>query len=207
MVPTSRPLTSWGAPPTGVPWLTAAIVARPATTRHFSSGLWTSALKWTLPRYERSIPINGNTDVPDEIIKLHAKHFDLIFYQFYATWFDQELLLDRFARLSGGRPILHGDSCYTTPKENMPDPYGPQCVSQEIRVEYFRESMYNALARDDFVGWCWCGWMDRWESQEPGKQHSGFQDPFGAFDRLLAQAMKEFSDKMYDVARGIHGPS
>lgn len=145
--------------------------------------------------------LNGNTDAPDELIKIAAKHFDLIFYQYYALWEDQKVLLDRIRCLTG-KAIFHGDSCCSVPDEHMPNPFGPHCASQEQRVERFRELFYNAFARPDFVGWDWCGWLDLWEvAARPGKQHSGIQDAFGEF-YPIQEAMTEFSAQMYDVATG-----
>ncbi|MDP6041242.1 MAG: hypothetical protein QGG64_22020 [Candidatus Latescibacteria bacterium] len=144
---------------------------------------------------------NGNMDVPDEIIALHGKHFDLVFFQFYSNWYDLEALLNRFERVTG-KAILHGDSSFSSPKENMPDPYGPQCVNQEVRARHFVESFYGAFSRPDFVGWDWCGWMDNWQAFKPGKQHSGIQDPFGNFDQPIVDAMRRFSEEMYSLANG-----
>ncbi len=161
-------------------------------------------------RYDRNHLIfgdklNGNTHtyIPDDLIRVAAKHYDLLFYQYYALWEDQEILLDRFARLTH-KPIFHGDSACSVPNDRMPDPFGPHCADQEERVERFRELFYNAYARPDFVGWNWCGWMDAWASHQPGKQHSGVQDPFGTF-YPIQEAMRRFSAEMYEVAAGLDG--
>jgi agarase len=143
--------------------------------------------------------LNGNTDMTDDLIQIAAKHFDLIFYQYYALWGDQQVLLDRFARLTG-KAILHGDSCCSVPDEHMPNPFGPHCADQQDRVFKFNDMFYNTYAQPDFVGWNWCGWMDLWEpAARPGKQHSGVQDAFGTFYPIL-EAMLKFSEEMYDLA-------
>jgi hypothetical protein len=147
--------------------------------------------------------LNGNTDLADSQILTAAKHSDLIFYQYYAFWEDQEALLDRFAQLTD-KAIFHGDSCCSVPQEHLPDPYGPHCSDEAERVERAQEMLQNAFARPDFVGWNWCGWMDFWEQQEPGKQHSGVQDAFGNF-YPIQNAMAEFSTRLYDVASGTTG--
>ncbi len=116
--------------------------------------------------------------MPDEIIELHGKHFGLCCFQYYSNWYDLEMLLNRFERITG-KAILAGDGCFAILKEQMPDPYGPQCVNQEVRVNCFKEAFYNAFTRKDFVGWNWCGWLEYWQSYKEGKQHSGLQDPFG----------------------------
>ena len=142
--------------------------------------------------------LNGNTDTPKEIIEVAAKHFDLIFFQYYAFWKDLEPWLDRCAAATGGnKPLFHGDAAVSVPNTNMPDPFGPQCKDQYERVEKFKELYYNAFKRTDFVGWNWCGWMDSWEvGGQIGKQHSGIQDPFGLF-HPVGEALKEFSGDLY----------
>ena len=60
-----------------------------------------------------------------------AVKFDLLFYQYYALWDEQEILLDRFARLTH-KPIFHGDSACSVPDEKMPDSSGPHCVDQNV---------------------------------------------------------------------------
>lgn len=142
---------------------------------------------------------NGNTDVPDEIIALHGKHFDLVFFQYYANWYDLELLLDRFARITG-KALFHGDSSYSVPKKEMPNPYGPQCANQEVRAERFKESFNGAYARKDFVGWNWCGYVEYWAALRADKQHSGIQDAFGKWHQPVADEMRKFSEGLYKVA-------
>ncbi len=143
--------------------------------------------------------------VPPEHIAMAAKHFDLLFFQKYAVWTDLEPLLDQFRQHGAGKPCYMGDSSINVPKENLPDPFGPQVANQSIRAEAFREAFYNAFAREDFVGWDWCGWMDQWVDDPTNLQardprHAGVQDPFGRYDQPIQQMMKQFSAEMYDIA-------
>lgn len=142
--------------------------------------------------------LNGNTDTPEEIIEVAARHFDLIFFQYYAFWEDLEPWLERCARATRGeKPLFHGDSSVSVPNANMPNPFGPHCKDQYERADRFRELYYNAFKRTDFVGWNWCGWMDSWEvGGQIGKQHSGIQDPFGLF-YAVAQELKKFTEVLY----------
>ena len=176
--------------------------------------------------------LNGNRfglETPMELIALCGKHFDLIYFQKFTVWADLERLLDRFAHFGGGKPSYMGDSSINVPNEIMPDPFGPQCVNQEVRAEVFKEVFYKSFARKDFVGWDWCGWMDLWaKDPDPARaaraekaaiaaakaagrplrlrrrdpRHGGLQDPFENYDQPIQRAMKEFSEKMYDVAVG-----
>jgi hypothetical protein len=74
----------------------------------------------------------------------------------------------------------------------------PHYENQRDRAEAFSELMRNCFLRTDFVGWNWCGWMDRWESVQPRRQHSGIQDPFGKHYPIV-EAMKKFSEEMYAI--------
>lgn len=148
--------------------------------------------------------LNGNTDTPDSVVALAAKHFDLIFYQMYGYWEDQKPLIERWSAVAR-KPLFNGDSSYAVPYPEMPDPYGPHCATQEDRARAFSEFAHNAFARPDFVGWTWCGWMDGLKTQQKDKQHSGLQDPWGRFYTPLTAAMAGFSAGMYDVARNGAG--
>ncbi len=145
--------------------------------------------------------LNGNTGVPDEILKLAGKHMDLVFYQFYGRYADQAATLDKYAELTG-KAVFNGDSAYSVPDEHMRNPYGSHCRDQDERAEWFREFVMQAFARPEFVGWNWCGWMDSWEERQVNKQHSGIQDPFGRKYEPITRAMAEFGGKMYSIARG-----
>jgi hypothetical protein len=146
-------------------------------------------------------------DVPDEHIALFAKHFDLLFFQKYAVWEDLEPLLDQFRKYGGGKPCFVGDGSMNVANENMPDPFGPRCASQEIRARVFKEAFYRSFARYDFVGWDWCGWLDLWVSDPDNlkardPRHAGVQDPYGNYDQPIQKEMRDFADKMYDIATG-----
>ncbi len=145
--------------------------------------------------------LNGNTDTPDEIVTLADKYMDLVFYQYYAHWDGQKPLLDRWGSLTG-KAFFQGDSSFSVPNENMPDPYGPHSADQDERARLFIEAFENCFARKNYVGWDWCGWMDSWETNQPGKQHSGVQDPSGNFHEPIAKAMADFSKNMYEIAAG-----
>ena len=144
--------------------------------------------------------LNGNTDPQDSIVKIAAKHMDLIFYQMYGYWEEQKPLLDRWARLTA-KPTFNGDSAYSVPYEEMPNPFGPHCRDQQDRARRFREFGEKAFARPDFAGMSWCGWIDGLKAHQKDKQHSGLQDPWGHLYRPLTDAMTAFSARMYDIAR------
>jgi hypothetical protein len=143
--------------------------------------------------------------VPTKHIELFAKHFDLIFFQKYATWHDLEPLLDLFRKHGHGKPCYLGDGSINVAKERMPDPFGPRSANQMIRANRFREACIGSFTRRDLVGWDWCGWMALWVEDPDNLQardprHAGLQDPFGRYDQPFQQEMKSFADNLYDVA-------
>ena len=143
--------------------------------------------------------LNGNSNTPDQIVRLADKHMDLIFYQYYALLEDQVALLERWTRLTD-KPFFMGDSSLSVPSVQAPDPYGPHCRSQEDRAERFTRMFNDLFSRPRYVGWSWCGWMDSWKDLQDNKQHSGLQTPFGAFHEPMRKAMAEFSANMYTIA-------
>ena len=66
----------------------------------------------------------GPNHLPDGIIALAGKYMDVAFYQFYGPYEEQRGLMDRFSKLTR-KPLFNGDSCYSVPEANMPNPYGP----------------------------------------------------------------------------------
>ncbi|MCP5113417.1 MAG: hypothetical protein GY953_21495 [bacterium] len=147
--------------------------------------------------------LNLNSPLPDDIIRLYAKHFPVIVYQYYgATWEDHRLVLDRLRRLTGGMPVFCADSSWSVKDPpRMPDTLGPQCANFEIAARRMSEVYRAAFARPDFLGWGWCGWMDQWESAEPFMQHGGLQDAFGKWHQPLADAFSDFGNEMYAIAQ------
>ncbi len=146
--------------------------------------------------------LNLNSPLPDEIVRLYAKHFPVIVYQYYgATWEDHRRVLDRLRLVGGGAPAFGADSCWSVPDPpRMPDPLGPQCADHAVAARRMEEVFRSAFARPDFVGWGWCGWMDQWESVEPYMQHTGLQDAHGKWRQPLADAYAAFGKELYEVA-------
>lgn len=144
--------------------------------------------------------LNGNTDVSDELLKVVSKHCDILFWQHYANSGEHLALLDRAARVTG-MPQMNGDASLSSPDEHVTNPLGPHYETQEARAVAYRQLMRDCYARTDFLGWDWCGWLDRWEVVQPMRQHSGVQDAFGQYHPIVKE-MKAFSDEMYDVALG-----
>jgi len=65
-----------------------------------------------------------------------------------------------------------------------------------------REFCDRMFARNDFVGWTVCGWVDTRNTmaRKQHKQHSGVQDAFGNYHEPLRETLSDFSRRMYRVA-------
>ncbi len=143
--------------------------------------------------------LDGNIDTPLEFVKLADKHFDLVFYQYYAFADDQIELFKSWQSVTD-KPFFMGDSSINAPTKQSKNPYGPHCESQEARADEFKRAFEYLFSQPNYVGWDWCGWVDQWSIAQPGKQHVGFQDAFGNYYKPLTDAMITFSSRMYDIA-------
>ncbi len=146
-------------------------------------------------------PINANTPPPDEIVSLVARYTDVLAYQYYGTYDDQSVILDRWSKLTG-KPLFNTDSCFCVPYQEMPAPAGVICPDQETRAQRFLDFASRAFSRPDFIGWHWCGWVDAWASWRKVRQHSGLQDPFGKYHYPMPETMAQFGSQLYDYALG-----
>jgi hypothetical protein len=146
--------------------------------------------------------LNMNEPLSDDIIRVYARHFPVITYQYYgATWEDHEAVMNRFRRVAPDKPMFSADSSWSVAyPPNVPSPLGPQCANEKVRARQFEEVYHAAFARHDFIGWGWCGWMDKWAVAEPDMQHGGLQDAFGNWHQPIADTMSQFSQNIYEIA-------
>jgi hypothetical protein len=145
--------------------------------------------------------LNANTDTAETVAHITAKYTDLVYYQQFGRWQEQRNVLNRLSDASG-KPLFNGDGGFNSPHENMPNPHGPHAMDQKHRADDAILFAKNAFARNDFVGWTLCGWVDTWKAM-PGKQfkqHGGLMDAFGKPYHLYQDAIRSFSDRMYQVA-------
>lgn len=145
--------------------------------------------------------LNANTDSGDAVVHITSKYTDLVFYQMYGRWAEQRPVITRWAQKTD-KPLFNGDGAFSVPHANMPNPHGPHPVDQEHRAELTEEFCERMFRRGNFVGWSVCGWVDTWKSmpRKQHKQHSGIQDAFGRPYEPLRRTLKEFSERMYQVA-------
>jgi len=98
------------------------------------------------------------------------------------------------------RPILLGDSCFSTPIPEMPDPWGPHVSSQAERGKACREYAEKVFSLPYIIGWNWCGYIDQYASdaEYSTPQHSGFKNVYGEFHTGLTDVMKEVNGGIYE---------
>ena len=145
-------------------------------------------------------PLNANTPPPDDVVELMGRHCDLIDYQFYGEFDDHVDLMGRWPRLTG-KPLLHGDSCFSVPSEKMPEPVGVHRSSHPELADTFWDFATRTIARPELLGWHWCGYMDSWKSFRPEQQHPGLQDPFGRYHHPMPETMARFGSEIYQHGR------
>ena len=147
--------------------------------------------------------LNGNTDGAISMIKTTSKHTDIVNVQYYAIMEDHNLSMDDWSsKMTLNRPILNGDSAFTSPTESMPNPYGPHAKDQYERAQWTGKYMKNSLRRNDFVGWHMCGILDT-SKKMPGKQknqHQGLMSTQGKFYPEMEKAIIDISKNLYSWA-------
>lgn len=147
--------------------------------------------------------INANSDAFDTIVSVTSRYTDVVNIQYYAPWEKQKVTMDRWSD-KVDKPFLNGDSAFTVPTKTMPAPYGPHAKDQAERAEWTREFMEKATARPDFVGWHMCGIIDT-SKEMPGKekhQHQGLMTTHGEFYPEMEAAVRDLSDRLYEIAIG-----
>jgi glyoxylase-like metal-dependent hydrolase (beta-lactamase superfamily II) len=98
-------------------------------------------------------------DMPPWLDPLIGKHFDLAFIQWY-EYADRQI--PRLAELHGvtGEPVLMGDSSFSAPNENIPNPKGVHLGSQEEVGLVYAEYLESVMAQPYVVGWHHCGFIE-----------------------------------------------
>ena len=149
--------------------------------------------------------INANTDTLDTVLPITSQHTDAVFYQMYARYEVQQPGLDRWSKISG-KPMINGDSAFTTVTDTMPRPYGPVADNLTQRAEWTDEFFRKAFARPDFVGWHYCGLIDASNLvlRKQDRQHSGLLDGYGKPYPELQKAIKTATDELYSISTMQH---
>jgi len=118
---------------------------------------------------------------PDWIWDVVRKYVDVILvqsYDFYTPQHEEHL---RGVYESTGKPVINGDHGYGFIRPNMNDAKGIRVDSLEgMGLEYARY-LKGVMNLPYMLGWQNCGYLETWSgnSDNTGKEQSGFFDPFG----------------------------
>lgn len=147
--------------------------------------------------------LNANTDAVDTVLPVTSRFTEVVLYQMYGRYGDQQPGLDRWTKIAD-QPFLNGDSSFTVTTETMPRPYGPVADDQQQRADWTREFFENAFARPDFVGWHYCGLIDSPNliASKVARQHSGLLNVHGEPYPEVRAVLRACADAMYDIATG-----
>jgi len=141
---------------------------------------------------------NGNTG-PSIAALLEARNWvDVIMTHHWGYFRDIKDNLEMMHKLTG-KPILIGDSCFSLPYPEMPNPFGPHVESSAERGRMYRQFAENVFSLPYIIGWNWCGYIDNLEEWEKGTQHSGIKNAYGENYTELTDVMKEVNASIYDT--------
>lgn len=145
----------------------------------------------------------AETDSLEILIDITSKYTDLVCYQSYARWKDQEALLDRLVERID-LPFLNGDSNYATPTDMLPNPYGRHAKDRAERAEWMLEFCEGAFPRKEFIGWHMCGIIDTWKTMPTKEeyQQQGIMSVTGEVYQDEAKVVKDISSRLYNLANG-----
>ncbi|MBT7299852.1 MAG: hypothetical protein HN849_10080 [Victivallales bacterium] len=152
--------------------------------------------------------LNANGDCLETVVEVTSRYTDVISFQYYARWKDQEALLDRITA-KAKKPFLNGDSSYAVPTEMAPAPHGTyhdkmRAKDQAERAAWTRDFCEGLFGRPDGVGWHMCGVIETWKTMK-GKekaQHTGIMTPTGEFFPEMEAAIQDVSARLYEIATG-----
>jgi hypothetical protein len=145
----------------------------------------------------------AETDSLEIVIDITSKYTDLVCYQSYARWKDQEALLNRLIERID-LPFLNGDSNYATPTDMLPNPYGRHAKDRAERAEWMLEFCEGAFPRKEFIGWHMCGIIDTWKTMPTKEeyQQQGIMSVTGEVYQDEAEVVKDISSRLYKLANG-----
>jgi hypothetical protein len=164
--------------------------------------------------------LNGNTDTLDTVLPVTSEFVDVNFYQMYAKYGVQEIVLDRWSKMTD-KPFVNGDSAFSTQTEMTPRPFGAVAASQNQKAEWTAEFFRKAFSRTDFIGWHYCGLIDTWVEggignyftktdefgSTAGRQHTGLSMMDGTPYQPIQKILKECTDNLYQIAVGDYAGS
>lgn len=125
---------------------------------------WYRVVTDSIKRYDQNHLILGdkfvgNRDLPLWLDPILKKYFDVVYIQWYDYAYNQ---IPRLKELyeDTGKPILLGDSSFSSPNQNVPNPKGVHVKSQrEVGNAYF-DYLQAIMAEPYIIGWHYCGFIE-----------------------------------------------
>ncbi len=155
----------------------------------------------------------GNKDLPSWLDPILKKHFDIVYIQWYDYAHNQ---IPRLKELyvHTGKPILMGDSSFSCPNRNVPNPKGVRLNSQREVGDAYYTYLQAIMTEPYIVGWHYCGFIEG--SPDLTRFHrffsiqNGFLQPDGtpyqeAIDRVTEANLK--ANAWHEEAKPIAGGS
>jgi glyoxylase-like metal-dependent hydrolase (beta-lactamase superfamily II) len=101
----------------------------------------------------------GNKDLPNWLDPILKKHFDVVYIQWYDYAHNQIPRLKELY-MHTGKPILMGDSSFSCPNRNVPNPKGVRVSSQREVGEAYYTYLQSIMTEPYIVGWHYCGFIE-----------------------------------------------
>ncbi len=134
----------------------------------------------------------GALDLPSWLFPIIGRHFDLAYIQWYARAGRQEHKLAEI-HAATGKPVLMGDSSFSHPNANIPNPKGVHLAGPREVGEAYAEYLEAMMTTPYVVGWHHCGFIEG--SPDLAKYHPyvaiqpGFLRPDGTpYEEMVALA-------------------
>ncbi|HPQ72127.1 MAG TPA: alkyl sulfatase dimerization domain-containing protein [bacterium] len=101
----------------------------------------------------------GKIGMPEWLDPVIGKYFDLTYIQWYDYAENQLPRLEQMHRTTA-KPILLGDSSFSSPNRNNPKPKGVHLPSQEMVGEAYYQYLQTIEAQPYILGWHHCGFIE-----------------------------------------------
>ena len=101
----------------------------------------------------------GNKDLPNWIDPILSKYFDVVYIQWYDYAHRQiPRLKELYAHTE--KPILMGDSSFSAPNLNVPNPKGVRVKSQKEVGDAYYNYLQSIMGEPYIIGWHYCGFIE-----------------------------------------------
>jgi hypothetical protein len=145
---------------------------------------------------------DGDAGIPDVVLEEAGPYIDVVSIEYYQYDSLEEHLenIRRFHALSG-KPVLLCDSCFSTATPGMPGIIGPECSDRAAVGRRYADYFHRVFRLPFVIGWHWCGYIDRLESNEAPFQHPGLVSSQDEPYQEVLEHVVPCNRSVYSVAR------